>query len=62
MSNFSVVALGVIYGTPVTTANLGLSCFLLLAAAGGVLIGGMIVGRTTRLMAWWRRWACLEWR
>jgi MFS family permease len=47
MSNFSVVALGVLYGTPVTTANLGLSCFLLLAA-GGVLIGGMIVGRTTR--------------
>ena len=47
MSNFSVVALGALYGTPVATANLGLSSFLLLAA-GGVLIGGMIVGRTTR--------------
>ena len=45
--NYSVVALGALYGTPVSTANVALSCFLLLSA-GGVLIGGLVAGRTTR--------------
>jgi MFS transporter, FSR family, fosmidomycin resistance protein len=45
--NYSVVALGVLYGTPVSTANIALTCFLLLSA-GGVLIGGLVAGRTTR--------------
>ncbi len=47
MYNYSVVALGVLNATPVTTANVALSTFLLLSA-GGVLIGGLLVGRTTR--------------
>ncbi|HEY1474310.1 MAG TPA: MFS transporter [Pseudolabrys sp.] len=46
-SNYSVVALGAMYATPVTTANAALSANLLLSAIG-VLIGGMLVGRTTR--------------
>jgi len=45
--NYSVVALGALYGTPVTTANAALSGNLLLSAIG-VLIGGILVGRTTR--------------
>ena len=45
--NYSVVALGVIYGTPVTTANIALSGNLLLTAIG-VLIGGLLVARTAR--------------
>ncbi len=45
--NYSVVALGVLYGTAVTTANAALSGNLLLSAIG-VLIGGVLVGRTTR--------------
>ena len=45
--NYSVVALGALYGTPVSTANVALSCFLLLSA-GGVLIGGLVASRTTR--------------
>ena len=45
--NYSVVALGALYGTPVTTANAALSGNLLLSAIG-VLIGGVLVGRTTR--------------
>ena len=47
MYNYSVVALGALYGTPVTTANAALSGNLLLSAIG-VLIGGVLVGRTTR--------------
>lgn len=47
MYNYSVVALGALYDTPVTTANVALSTYLLLSA-GGVLIGGLLVGRTTR--------------
>ena len=47
MYNYSVVALGALYGTPVTTANIALSGHLLLSAIG-VLIGGLLVGRTTR--------------
>src|SRR6476646_6273884 len=45
--NYSVVALGALYGTPVSTANVALSGNLLLSAIG-VLIGGLLVGRTTR--------------
>jgi MFS transporter, FSR family, fosmidomycin resistance protein len=47
MYNYSVVALGALYGTPVTTANAALTGNLLLSATG-VLIGGVLVGRTTR--------------
>ena len=45
--NYSVVALGALYGTAVSTANIALSGNLLMAAIG-VLIGGVLVGRTTR--------------
>ncbi len=45
--NYSVVALGALYGTPVTTANAALTGNLLLSAIG-VLLGGLLVGRTTR--------------
>lgn len=45
--NYSVVALGALYGTPVPTANVALSGNLLLSAIG-VLIGGLLVGRTPR--------------
>jgi MFS transporter, FSR family, fosmidomycin resistance protein len=46
-NNYSVVALGALYGTSVTTANAALSGNLLLSAIG-VLIGGALVVRTTR--------------
>lgn len=45
--NYSVVALGALYGTPVTTATAALSGNLLWSAIG-VLIGGFVVSRTTR--------------
>jgi MFS family permease len=45
--NYSVVALGALYGTPVTTANIALTGNLTLSAIG-VLVGGVLVGRTTR--------------
>jgi len=45
--NYSVVAFGALYGTSVTTANAALSANLLLSAIG-VLIGGVLVGRTKR--------------
>lgn len=45
--NYSVVALGALYGTPVTTANAALTGYLLLSAAG-VLVGGLLVTRTKR--------------
>ena len=45
--NYSVVALGALYGTPVASANAALTGNLLLSAIG-VLIGGLLVGRTTR--------------
>src|SRR6186713_2278826 len=45
--NYSLVALGALYGTPVTTANAALTGNLLLSAAG-VLIGGLLVTRTKR--------------
>ena len=47
MFNYSVVALGALYGTPVTIANGALTSLLLLSALG-VLIGGLVVARTTR--------------
>ena len=47
MYNYSVVALGALNDTPVTTANVALSTYLLLSA-GGVLVGGLLVGRTVR--------------
>jgi MFS family permease len=47
INNYSVVALGALYGTAVTTANAALTGNLLLSAIG-VLIGGLLVGRTTR--------------
>jgi MFS family permease len=46
-NNFSVVAFGALYGTPVTVANAALTGNLLFSAIG-VLIGGLLVGRTTR--------------
>ena len=45
--NYSVVALGALYGTPVATANAALTGNLLLSAAG-VLVGGLLVTRTKR--------------
>ena len=45
--NYSVVALGALYGTPVAVANGALSSLLLLSAIG-VLIGGLVVVRTSR--------------
>ncbi len=47
MYNYSVVAFGALYGTPVTIANAALTGNLLLSSIG-VLIGGVLVGRTTR--------------
>jgi MFS family permease len=47
MFNYSVVALGALYGTPVTIANSALTSLLLLSAIG-VLIGGLVVNRTAR--------------
>ena len=46
LQNFSVVALGQLYGTSPVIANTALSGNLLLSALG-VLIGGMIAGRMT---------------
>jgi MFS transporter, FSR family, fosmidomycin resistance protein len=45
--NYSVVAFGALYGTPVATANAALTGFLLLSAVG-VLAGGFLVGHTSR--------------
>ncbi len=45
--NYSVVAFGALYGTPVATANAALTGNLALAAIG-VLAGGLLVGRTSR--------------
>ena len=45
--NYSVVALGALYGTPVTVANAALTAYLALSALG-VLVGGLLVTRTTR--------------
>jgi MFS family permease len=45
ISNFSVVALGALYGTPLSVANFALSAFLLMSALG-VLAGGVVADRT----------------
>ena len=52
LQNFSVVALGSLYGTSAVTANTALTGFLLLSALG-VLIGGWLAGRIShhRLIA-----------
>jgi MFS transporter, FSR family, fosmidomycin resistance protein len=47
VSNYSVVALGALYATPVAVANAALSAFLLLSALG-VLAGGWFAVRTSR--------------
>ena len=46
VSNYSVVALGALYATPVSIANAALSAFLLLSALG-VLAGGWFAVRTS---------------
>jgi MFS family permease len=46
LSNFSVVALGQLYGTSPAVANTALSGYLLLSALG-VLVGGLLAGRIT---------------
>jgi FSR family fosmidomycin resistance protein-like MFS transporter len=46
LQNFSVVALGQLYGTSPVTANSALTGYLLLSAFG-VLVGGLIAGRMT---------------
>ncbi len=45
--NYSVVALGALYATPVTSANAALTGFLVLSSIG-VLAGGLLVTRTAR--------------
>jgi len=45
IQTFGVVSLGALHGTPATTANVGLSGFLLFSALG-VLLGGIIADRT----------------
>jgi len=45
--NYSAVALGALYGTPLTTANVALSMYLLLSAIG-VLAGGYAATHTSR--------------
>ncbi len=45
--NYSVVAFGALYGTPVTTANAALTGYLAMSALG-VLAGGLLVSRTSR--------------
>ena len=47
LTNYSVVALEALHGTPLATANAALTGHLLLSAIG-VLIGGLVVGRTSR--------------
>jgi predicted MFS family arabinose efflux permease len=47
LSNFLVVALAALYGTPGTLANVALTGALLFSALG-VLAGGMLAARTTR--------------
>ncbi len=46
LQGFLVVALGALYDTPLATANIGLSAFLLLGSLG-VLAGGVLADRTS---------------
>jgi MFS transporter, FSR family, fosmidomycin resistance protein len=46
ISNFSVVAFGALYGTPLAVANMALSGFLFMGALG-VLLGGFVADRTS---------------
>ena len=46
INNYSVVAFGTLFATPVTTANAALTAYLLLSAIG-VLAGGLFVARVT---------------
>ncbi len=47
IGNYSVVAFGALFGTPVTTANAALTGYLAMSAIG-VLVGGLLVTRTSR--------------
>jgi FSR family fosmidomycin resistance protein-like MFS transporter len=47
LQNYSVVALGALFGTAPTIANSALTAYLLLSA-GGVLVGGYVAGRYGR--------------
>jgi len=47
LQNYSVVALGALYGTPLSIANGALSLYLLMITVG-VLLGGFIASRTRR--------------
>jgi FSR family fosmidomycin resistance protein-like MFS transporter len=47
LNSFLVVALGALYGTPATLANVALTGLLLMNALG-VLVGGVLASRTTR--------------
>jgi MFS transporter, FSR family, fosmidomycin resistance protein len=47
LNTYIVVALGALYGTPDTLANVALTALLLMSALG-VLIGGVLASRTTR--------------
>ncbi len=47
IQNYSVVALGALFATPLGTANAALTTYLMLSAAG-VLVGGYVAGRYGR--------------
>ncbi|HEX9321624.1 MAG TPA: MFS transporter [Xanthobacteraceae bacterium] len=47
MQNYSVVALGALYGTPLSIANTALAAYLLMISIG-VLLGGLLASRTQR--------------
>ncbi len=47
LTNFSVVALPKLYGTPISVANAGLTAFMM-ATALGVLAGGIVADKTRR--------------
>jgi MFS family permease len=47
MQNYSVVALGALYGTPLSVANAALAAYLLMISIG-VLLGGLLTSRTQR--------------